>query len=158
MSRRQQHKLSVQQEQMQLWLLPNNYSKHKYSKTILINRFRGRGGKMADLGSQLLNTATTCFTSQGCSHLPLHVWHLARSWTTWGKWHLLCVLAWLSVSEGLAGTWTCKPPAHSPAAAAPLSPPLLLTNQTSITLAMLTHTHSDQKEHSGLNQIKIGFN
>lgn len=64
---------------------------------------------------------------------------------------------YLSLSESLAGTFTCVAPALSPAAAAPLSP-LLLLHQSSITLAVLIHTHSDQKEHSGLNQIKIGFN
>lgn len=37
-SRRQQHRLSLQQEQLQLWLLPNKQSKHKYSKAILISR------------------------------------------------------------------------------------------------------------------------
>lgn len=85
------------------------------------------------------------------------MWHLARSLTAWDKLHFLSVLTWLSLSESLAGTFTCMAPAPSPAAAAPLSP-LLLLHQSSITLAVLIHTHSDQKEHSGLNQIKIGFN
>lgn len=85
------------------------------------------------------------------------MWQLARSLTAWGKLHLLSVLTWLCLSESLAGTWTCTAPALSPDATPPLTP-LLLLHQSSITLAVLTHTHSDQKEHSGLNQIKIGFN